>query len=477
MLSRSPSLTLRLTLLFALASACVLFLLGLVIGHAVERHFEELDMEVLKEKSAVARQILEDLPRNRHGLPLADSLGAAFSGHPGLAVALHDESGMAIYANAPLAFPDPLQSATGTTAPPAPMKWTDPDGRSWRGVAMQIPDRRAGADRAASPAHTLAIAVDIGHHEHFMHSFRQSLWTFIGAATVTMGLLGWFAVRRGLSPLTAIKRRADEITANRLHTRLPVESIPHELADLAATLNGMLSRLEESFQRLSNFSSDLAHELRTPVSNLLTETQVTLSRARTAEDYRVVLESNAEEFERLSRTISDMLFLAKSDNGQIIPNRESIDLADEVRNLMEFYNVLAEEKSITLSLEGRGRILGDRLMLRRAVGNLLSNALRHTPEGGRVNVWIESGGNGRTQISVENTGNDIPREHLPRLFDRFYRVDGSRQRTTENSGLGLAITKSIVVAHAGTVEVDSNNGTTRFTMSFPDTADTTTRPR
>lgn len=476
MLSRSPSLTLRLTLLFALASACVLFLLGLVIGHAVERHFEEQDMEVLKEKSAVARQILEGQPLDRPGLSLAERLGAAFSGHPGLAVAVHDDSGMSIYANVRQAFPDSLQSGTGATAPQVPTKWTAPDGRSWRGVAIQIFEQRAGADRVASPAHTLAIAVDIVHHEHFMHSFRQSLWTFIGAATVTMGLLGWFAVRRGLSPLTAIKRRADEITANLLHTRLPVESIPHELADLAATLNGMLSRLEESFQRLSNFSSDLAHELRTPVSNLLTQTQVTLSRARTAEDYRVVLESNAEEFERLSRTISDMLFLAKSDNGQIIPNRENIDLADEIGSLLDFYNVLAEEKSIALSLEGKGRLLGDRLMLRRAVGNLLSNALRYTPESGRVNVRIENAGNGRTLLSVENTGDDIPREHLSRLFDRFYRVDGSRHRTTENSGLGLAIAKSIVIAHAGTIDVDSNKGITRFTMSFPGTAETSSCP-
>lgn len=471
-LSRSPSLTLRLTLLFALASACVLFLLGVLIGHAVERHFEEQDQEVLKEKMAVVRNILEDNPRDQPGRAFADRLGAAFSGHPGLAVAVHDASGMMVYANTPLAYPDRLLSRIGTTAPQVPTKWATPDGRSWRGIAMPIPHQESSANPVASPAHTVAIAVDIVHHEHFMHSFRQSLWTFIGAATVAMGLLGWFAVRRGLSPLKAIKRRAAEITANRLHTRLPVESIPHELADLADTLNGMLSRLEESFQRLSNFSSDLAHELRTPVSNLLTQTQVTLSKARTAEDYRVVLESNAEEFERLSRTISDMLFLAKSDNGQIIPNRESIDLADEIGNLFEFYDVLAEEKSIALLLEGKAQLLGDRLMLRRAVGNLLSNAIRYAPEGGRVNVRVENSGNGMTEISVENTGNDIPPEHLPHLFDRFYRVDGSRQRTTENSGLGLAITKSIVIAHAGTVDADSSNGITRFTMSFPDMSET-----
>ena len=241
-------------------------------------------------------------------------------------------------------------------------------------------------------------------------------------------MLGWFVVRRGLLPLLAIKRQAAEITANRLHTRLPVEAIPRELADLADTLNGMLSRLEESFQRLSDFSSDLAHELRTPVSNLLTQTQVTLSKARSAEDYRDILASNAEEFERLSRTISDMLFLAKADNNQIIPNREAIDLAEEIGDLLEYYDVLAEEKSIDLSFSGAGQILGDRLMLRRAISNLLSNALRHTPNDGVVTVQIEERDDGLTHIAVENTGNEIPAEHLPRLFDRFYRVDSSRLR-------------------------------------------------
>ena len=248
---------------------------------------------------------------------------------------------------------------------------------------------------------------------------------------------------------------------------MPVEAIPRELADLADTLNGMLSRLEESFQRLSDFSSDLAHELRTPVSNLLTQTQVTLSKARSADDYRDILASNAEEFERLSRTISDMLFLAKADNNQIIPNQEPIDLAEEIGDLLEYYDVLAEEKAIALSLSGGGQIVGDRLMLRRAVSNLLSNALRHTPNEGKVTVRVEKNSEGRILVSVENTGGDIPAEHLPRLFDRFYRVNSSRLRTTENSGLGLAITQSIVFAHGGDVGVNSEGGKTRFTLSLP----------
>lgn len=189
--------------------------------------------------------------------------------------------------------------------------------------------------------------------------------------------------------------------------------------------------------------------MRTPVSNLLTQTQVTLSKARSADDYREILASNAEEFERLSRTISDMLFLAKADNDQVIPSQESIELAEEVAELLEYYEILAEEKAITLSQSGRGRVTGDRLMLRRAISNLLSNAIRHTPNGGSIATRICHASEGSTVLTVENTGKTISPEHLPRLFDRFYRVDSSRFRTTENAGLGLAITRSILQAHGG----------------------------
>ena len=458
---RGPSLTLRLTLLFALASAFVLFLLGLLIGNAVERHFEEQDLDVLTGKMQLARHILERKPDSQPKETLTQQLDDALTGHHGLIVAVYDQNGEMLYANEAMVFPQDLLSIGATPRREQPVKWNSNDGQPWRGVSSMV----KGTDGGVS--YTVAIATEITHHEHFMTSFRQTLWGFMSLATLAMGLLGWFVVRRGLLPLLAIKRQAAEITANRLHTRLPVEAIPRELADLADTLNGMLSRLEESFQRLSDFSSDLAHELRTPVSNLLTQTQVTLSKARSAEDYRDILASNAEEFERLSRTISDMLFLAKADNNQIIPNQEPIDLAEEIGDLLEYYGVLAEEKSIALSLTGNGQIVGDRLMLRRAVSNLLSNALRHTPNEGKVTVRVDNNREGRILVSVENTGSDIPTEHLPRLFDRFYRVDSSRLRTTENSGLGLAITQSIVLAHGGDVGVNSEGGKTRFTLSLP----------
>ena len=182
--------------------------------------------------------------------------------------------------------------------------------------------------------------------------------------------------------------------------------------------------------------------------------------------YRDVLASNAEEFERLSRTIADMLFLAKADNKQLMPNQEPIELAEEVASLLEFYGMLAEEKEIQVTLVGKGVVTGDRLMLRRAVSNLLSNALRHTPNNGAVTIRI-SGHPSTVTLTVKNTGASIPAEHLPRLFDRFYRADSSRLRTTEGSGLGLAITRSILLAHGGDVSVRSEEGITRFTLSLP----------
>lgn len=457
---RGPSLTFRLTLLFALAAALVLFLLGLLIGNSVEQHFEEQDMEVLNGKMELVRHILDQSPEALSGTSLKLQLDNALTGHHGLVVSIHTQDGKRIYANEKDALTAELlkKPASGNTRP---LKWTASDGMSMRGIVGVI--AAAGLGQSV----TVGIATGMDIHEHFMASFRQTLWSFIALATVAMGMLGWFVVRHGLSPLQAIKRKASEITANRLHTRLPVDAIPLELADLAETLNDMLSRLEESFQRLLDFSSDLAHELRTPVSNLLTQTQVTLSKARSADDYRDILASNAEEFERLTRTISDMLFLAKADNDKITPNQESIELAEEVAELSEYYEILAEEKAITLSHSGRGRVTGDRLMLRRAISNLLSNAIRHTPNGGTIAIKITHDPEGSTILTVENTGQPISPEHLPRLFDRFYRVDSSRFRTTENAGLGLAITRSILQAHGGDISARSEDGLTSFVLRLP----------
>ncbi|MBK5913304.1 heavy metal sensor histidine kinase [Rhodocyclus purpureus] len=459
------SLTARLTLLFASVSTGVLLLLGLLVGALVERHFEDLDTELLSGQLEIVRQAVVAArsagASAGHSGALAEHLDRVMVGHHGLALVVRGADGRLLHASAGADFPAEIQARLNAQAL-RPLKWSGRDGRLYRGITGSAP---TGVD--GEPALAIALSTELTHHEQFMDSFRAALWSVVALAALLSGGLGWLAARRGLAPLRDIARDAEDITADRLDRRLRSEAIPSELAEVAQTLNEMLARLEASFRRLSDFSSDIAHELRTPVSNLLTQTQVTLSKARSAEEYREVLASNAEEFERLGRTIADMLFLAKADNQLLIPHREAVDLAQQVASLLEFYEALAEEKDLRMTFSGAARVSGDRLMLRRAIGNLLSNAVRHTPPHGHIRVVLD-GGDGRTAlVRVENTGETIAAEHLPRLFDRFYRADASRRHSGEGAGLGLAITRSIVIAHGGEVAVRSADGVTAFELRFP----------
>ncbi len=446
------SITLRLTLLFAAVSTAVLLTLGLLIGNAVEQHFVEQDMELMTGKLHLAGHLLEKVqtPAELDALPA--QLGDALVGHHGLAIVVRRPDQRTLFATDDAHFPAAMLERGGIRSPPQPQVWQQdgPQGtKPQRGIVALVPTGISGL-----PPLLVAVAVDIAHHEHFMASFQTTLWLFVAIAALLAGFLGWAAVRRGLEPLHAIRQGAAGVTASRLDFRLAVDAVPAELAELAETLNEMLARLEDSFQRLKDFSSDLAHELRTPISNLMTETQVALTRIRSVEEYREVLASNNEEYGRLARMIGDMLFLAQADNGMIVPNREPVDLAAEVRKLFDFFDALAEEKALSLSLTGAGQVSGDKLMLRRALANLISNAIRHTPAGGSIRVRIEASGAG-TNLAIENSGEPIPPEHLARIFDRFYRADPSHQGGGEGAGLGLAITRSIIRAHGGEIGVSS----------------------
>jgi len=456
----SLPLTWRLTLLFVLAASTVLIGLGMVIATAVERHFQEQDMEVLAGKMALTRHTLEllttvdDLPH------VALMLDNALIGHHGLELLVLTPRREVLYATAGAGFTPQRVIDSARLQPNRPTTWTLGQ-QTYRGIATELPTGVA----ALSPL-TVAVATDIAHHQAFMRDFQRTLWGFVAVAAALTGLLGWVAARRGLAPLRAMREQAQVVTAQQLSRRLAVTAVPAELAELAHSLNDMLARLEEAFARLSSFSSDIAHELRTPVSNLMTQTQVALSRARSADDYRGILESNAEEFERLARMISDMLLLAKADNGLVLPNRETVHLASEVRALFDYYEAVAEEKGLQLVLEGEADVSADRLMLRRALGNLLSNAVRHAAPHSSVRVRIDASPD-TVRVTTENTGEAIRPEHLERIFDRFFRVDPSRQRSSEGTGLGLAITRSIVLAHGGSISASSEAGVTRFCIALP----------
>jgi two-component system heavy metal sensor histidine kinase CusS len=459
LLGGGASLTHRLTALFALVSSSVLLGLGALIGGTVEQHFVEQDIGILAEKLELTRRILEKVGTENELTTVPQQLDDTLAGQRGLALAVAAPDGRLLFATSGAGFPETLLTHRTMADAAHPLLWRTAGGIPMRGLSARVPTGIAGA-----PLAIVGVATDISHHEQYMAGFRVTLWSFVAVAALLSGVLGHLAARRGLAPLQAMKRKAQSITARRLDARLSVDAVPAELADLAATLNDMLARLEESICRLSDFSSDHAHEFRTPISNLMTQTQVMLSKPRASAEYREVLASNVEEYERLSRMVADMLFIAKADEGRIVPSFERLELAALIGDLVEFHRLAAEEKNIIIESGGEGAIRGDSLMIRRAIGNLLSNAIRHAPPGGRVGVSIHRVEAGRLSIEVSNTGEAIPAAHLPQLFNRFYRVGASRAGDGSHSGLGLAIVKSIVEAHGGAVAVSSADGTTRFRL-------------
>ncbi|MBS3998452.1 MAG: heavy metal sensor histidine kinase [Hydrogenophaga sp.] len=467
MLSRL-SLTARLTAFYTLVSAAVLVGMGFLVSNATGRHFVELDRDYLLDKIGLVQQIVREAPSHE---VLSARLDELVDSHRGLLIGLRRGDEPVYGHEDPLFFARLPGASTGAE----PASWRLGT-QTLRGLSAQLEaPSRLQPGGMVHPWH-LSIAVDTVHHAHFMTDLQQTLALYLLGAILLSGLLGWWAARRGLAPLRVMKERAMGVTAQKLDQRMPVEAVPLELADLAHSLNTMLDRLQSAFVRLQDFSSDLAHELRTPINNLLTQTQVSLAQKREASAYQDILASNAEEFQRLGRMVSDMLFLAKTENGIELPHRESISLHQETQALFEFYEAVAEDKHIRLLVTGEARVMGDRLMIRRAIGNLLSNALRHSPAHAEVHVTIETRGD-VTRLCLSNSGPGIPPEALPRLFDRFFRVDKSRsQPQSDGTGLGLSITQAIMAAHGGSVSAHSEDGSTCFCLVFPGGVPSTASP-
>lgn len=264
----------------------------------------------------------------------------------------------------------------------------------------------------------------------------------------------WWVARTGLAPLSRLATLANESTTTLLSKRIATDDLPDELHSLANNFNQMLNRLEGGISKLDQFSGDLAHEMRTPVANILGRSQVALSQMRTADELRSVVESSIEEMERLSRLISDMLFLARADNEQEHIERRDLQLESEVRTVCEFLDVIAEEAHVSVSLTGKADIKGDQILVQRALTNLMSNAIRHSYSGTTVHIAIEKNAN-HAEVWICNVGAQIADDHLPHLFDRFYRVDPGRSRHDGGTGLGLPIVQAIMVLHGGSVTATS----------------------
>jgi len=285
---------------------------------------------------------------------------------------------------------------------------------------------------------------------------------------VVGGLSGRWLARRALAPLQRLAGRAERITAEQLHERLPVEARSGELEQLAAAFNETLSRLEGSFGQLKRFTADVSHELRTPLTALRSVGEVALRGERDAAGYREVIGSMLEEVDRLTRLTDELLTLARADAGEARLRREAVDLAALAHEVAGHLSVLAEEKEQTLAVEATPvRVEGDRTLLRQALVNLAVNAIKYSPERSRIRIRA-CRLDGEAWLEVADEGPGIAPEHRERVFERFYRVDRSRSREMGGTGLGLALVKWAAEAHGGRVGLDTEVGRgSRFRIVLP----------
>lgn len=305
----------------------------------------------------------------------------------------------------------------------------------------------------------LTVGIDSTPFVETVRAFTVGLIALTVVGALGAAGLGYYIAGVGLRPVERLSREAQALSPGYLSRRLQTDTLAPELSELADSFNGALSRLETAYQQLEAFNADVAHELRTPLGNLIGQTQVTLSRERSVTELKEALHSNLEDLERLRAIVNDMLFLARADRGERAPNRVEVSIAQEVSHAVEYLEFIFEEAGVHVRIEGDAQASIETSLFRRAVTNLLQNAVQHAPRGAEIVVFVLQQP-GAIRVSVQNTGPGIAREHLSRLFDRFYRVDSSRSGSRENHGLGLAIVRAVATMHGGTVFAESDDDAT-----------------
>ncbi|MBP2200488.1 Cu(+)/Ag(+) sensor histidine kinase [Pantoea cypripedii] len=467
-LRRPVSLEIRLTFFISLATIIAFATAAWIMLHSVQNHFAEQDVTNLKQINSTLTAILKN-PAETEQQKVA-KIDSILDSYRYISVMLLSPENQVLYRSAD--GPD-LMSLVHSTAVDSGevFLWSDPMGahaahngnRSYRVMATAVSSPYNGH----TSTDRLLIALSIDFHLHYLDALKHNLLIIASAISLLIILIVLFAVHQGYLPLRNVSQQINNITSKNLDVRLEPDNVPIELQQLVMSFNHMIERIEDVFTRQANFSADIAHEIRTPITNLVTQTEIALSQPRTVKELEDVLYSSLEEYNRMAKMVSDMLFLAQADNNQLIPERVPLDLRTETIKVFEFFEAWAEEQQVGLTLTGDAALVqGDPLMLRRVINNLLSNAIRHTPAGKSVTVHLQQR-DAWVELRVENPGVPISPTHLARLFDRFYRVDPSRQRKGEGSGIGLAIVKSIVTAHQGEIHVASDAVSTRFTLLLP----------
>jgi two-component system heavy metal sensor histidine kinase CusS len=448
------SIASQLVLLFTLAAALLLSCSLGVFYWMVVRHAVEEDNAVLADKVAAIRADLKqsaglaNLTNRRSGEPasywvrILDSSGRVMTETAGMNASLP-----------PNVFPAALRS-TSTFASPKNYRAGD-----------RLFSLVANSEHVGDQSYTIQIAQDRSADENFRKQFRLLFATVLAFGVLAAVLIAISVTRRALRPLAQMTSSVERVGPTHFSERVPPAQWPNELRPLAIAFDDMLDRLEDSFTRLSQFSADLAHELRTPLANILGEAQVGLTRQRSAEEYRETIESVAAECERLSGIVDNLLFLARAEAADRQIERAWFDARAAVETVAAYYQTIAEDRHVNLSCTGQGQVFADPLLFRRALSNVVENALRFTPNEGTINISIAQN-ESHTEISVRDNGPGIAPEHLPRVFDRFYRADPSR--SPSGAGLGLALVKSIVDLHGGSAKIDNQiDGGTKVVLTFP----------
>ncbi|ORM51881.1 two-component sensor histidine kinase [Pantoea brenneri] len=466
----------RLTFFISLSTIIAFFAFTWFMLHSVEKHFAEQDVRDLKQISIAMNRILQTpvAPDQKKISKIKESI----SDYRNVAVLILTDGGDVLFSSPQGATLRSVVNASNFTAHSRAREiflWTvkEPTLLMRNGSDMKMETYRIVASSGKATlngkpqTYQMIIGLSIDFHLHYLEALKKNLIAIAFVISLLIIFIIRIAVRQGHLPLRNVSKAIKNITSENLDMRLEPSKVPIELEQLVISFNHMIAKIEDVFTRQANFSADIAHEIRTPITNLVTQTEIALSQHRTQKELEDVLYSSLEEYNRMTKMVSDMLFLAQADNNQLIPERIMFDLRTEVVKVFDFFEAWAEELNVSLQLNGSGCLIkGDPLMYRRALNNLLSNALRYTQSGKTVTVTI-AGSENSVQLIVENPGKLIPAEHLPRLFDRFYRVDPSRQRKGEGSGIGLAIVKSIVNAHHGKVWVESDTVSTRFILLLP----------
>jgi two-component system, OmpR family, heavy metal sensor histidine kinase CusS len=455
--TRPRSIASQLVLLFTLAAALLLFCgLGAFYLIVVRHAFEE-DNEFLADRlSALERELSQS---GGLGRLTATLRGAHENAVEAYWVRVINPSGKIIAETPQMSVFLPPSVFPSPTVAPSPL-----NPKNYR-IGRKLFSLVATSEETDGQPYLLQVAQDRSSDKEFATQFALVLGGALLLGITLSVIIAIAVTKRGLRPLQQMTQSLERIDPNHLNERLGRTTWPRELQPVATAFDEMLGRLENSFTRLSQFSADLAHELRTPVSNIRGEAEVALTRPRTSEDYRNVIESITGECERLSGIVENLLFLARAEAADRQIEKDAFPARPAIEKIASYYRTIAEERGISITNEGDGDVYADPLLFDRALSNLLDNALRFTPDRGKITIRSHSK-NGRTELTVEDTGCGIAPHHLSRIFDRFYRVDSSR--SSKGTGLGLALVKSITDLHGGSATATSelNCGTT-VTLIFP----------